>query len=394
MGDQLTLFKARRFAERLRQDVPRGTVAAVVDEVPVFGPVTIEGETTGDGRRFDPGSFTWQDDPVPILFDRDDGDHTGAIVGVYDRFERDDDGALIGYGRLGPTDDADTAALIRRVVELMNDNAIGQSVRFDTYAAHDEAKAMRDDPDDTSVRFDDWVTVFTEARIRHVALVDTPAFDRCRPQVHAPAQVAGVSVRALPAAHFERWQSTGAVPFTVDDDGRVWGHAAGTGCHRSAGPGCLLYNGDVDPAMNDFHAGSPVTLDNGDKVRVGPLTFGGLHADTSMSREQRRAHHENGSTVVALVRAWDDQRGRLAVAGTLVDGLPAKVVDQLRACAPSYERWPPSAGGGGLTLAGLHLVPAPAHPVAAAADGDGPQVGVDCLCTTGDPCDVCGRVAT
>lgn len=399
MVDRLARFRARRLAAALRDaaDVPRGTVAAVHDEVAVVGPVTMEGEPTGDGRVFTPGCFTWQDDPVPIIWDRDDGDHTGQILGTYTEFWRDDDGLLWGRGTLGPTTDDETAASITRVVELMDANAIGQSVRFDQFVAHEETTAVRDDDDGDGeyvIRYDDWLTVFTEARIRHVALVDTPAFDRCRPSldVGPAAEVAGVSVRRLPAGHFADWTSAAgrdAVPFQVGEDGRVFGHAAGTGCHRSSGPGCLLYTPDVDPTMAGFHTAGAVTLDDGSSVRVGPLTFGGLHADTSMTREQRRAHHEAGSTVVALVRAWDDAYGRLAVAGTLVDGLGSTVVDQLRGCAPSYERWPER---GGLTLLGLHMVPVPAHPVATAAAAGGPVVAVDCLCTDG--CDVCGRAAT
>lgn len=390
----LARYRARRLADRLVSAAagPDPAVGWLHDAVEIVGPVTVEGVTSGDGRRIEAGAVWWDNDPVPILWDRVDGDHTGQTVGAYTSLARNGVGEIVGKGTLGPTNDPDTAAAIARIVELIGDRSIGQSVMLDSVDGRQEAVAVRDDGDvdgGGSWRHDDVVHVVESARVRHVALLDTPAFAECRPELAAAAVAAAsadTAVRALPAAHFARWDSKDPVPFTVDEDGRVWGHAAGTGCHRSPGPACLLYTGDVDPAMDGFHTSGMVTLDDGTTIRVGPVTFGGLHADTSMSRDQRRVHHEAGSTVVALVRAWDDVRGRLSVAGTLVGGLDPTTVDQIRGCSPSYERWPER---GGLTLVGLHLVPMPAHPVATAAAAGGPQIGVDCMC--GGQCVRCGR---
>lgn len=380
--ESLAMFKARRLARRIAAATATAPPSVAVQAIPIAGPVAVESGTvaSGDGRRIDPGALTADADPIPILWDRDDGDHTGMVVGHYqpDTLTRRDDGAVLMEGQLGPTSDPDVAAAIGRIVELLTDGVLGQSVSLDTMTGHLEASATRTD-DDAEWSHDDQVEVVTAGRIRHVALVDTPAFPEARPVLAAVG-------RTYPAAHFAEWQTDGPVPFTIDDDGRVWGHAAGTGCHRSSGTGCLVYTSDVDPTMAGFHTGSPIPLDDGTTVRPGPVTFGGLHADTSMSRDQRRAHHEAGSTVVALVKAFEDHKGRLAVAGTLVDGLDPGTVDRLRGCAPSYERWPE---GPGLTLLGLHMVPAPAHPVATAAAAGGPQVGVDCMCTDAR-CEVCG----
>lgn len=368
-----TRMRARRLVAAIAPPaVPDDTAEVAADLTDSVIAVESATMATGDGRRIDPGALRADVDvPIPILWDRDDGDHTGVVVGHYDpaTFTRLADGTITVSGMLGPTRDPDTAAAIGRIVELLEANNIGQSVMLDTMSGHTEAMATRDDADD-EWSHDDVVDVVTSARIRHVALVDTPAMPEARP-------VLASAGRLYPADHFAQWTSPDPVPFTVEPDGRVWGHAAGTGCHRSAGRDCLLYSADVDPTMQGFHTSGRLALDNGDTVRVGPVTFGGLHADTSMTAEQRRQHHENGSTTVALVRAWDDDRGRLAVAGTLVSGLDDTTVDQLRGCAPSYERWPE---GGGLTLLGLHLVPRPAHPVATAASAGGPVVAVDCLC--------------
>lgn len=191
------------------------------------------------------------------------------------------------------------------------------------------------------------------------------------------------AARTFPAAHFAQWSSDTPVPFTVEPDGRVWGHAAGTDCHRGMPGQCLLYTADVDPDMGDFHTGDLITLDNGDTIRVGPLRFAGLHADTP---EAIRALNEDPRTTVALVRAWDDNKGRLSIAGTLVEGVDQTTRDQLAAASISYER---IQRPGGMTLLGLKVVNVPGHPVAASMEPgvytlrDGVVVGLDCTCDDG-----------
>jgi hypothetical protein len=379
MGDMtsLALYRFRQLQAAQAAPVPVIDSAEEATGVPISGPMVLEGVTTGDGRRIEHGALRFPENPISILWDREEGDHTGSVVGTITRMERRDNGEIWGYGTLSITNDPEAAADVQRAMELVRDNAIGWSVALDEVTAHLETTATRGDDDD-EWSYDDEVMVTTDARIRHIALVDTAAFEAARPVIASPRA-------AYPAKHFEKWTSRDYVPFTVEADGRVWGHAAGGGCHRGTA-GCLTYDSDVDPDMRGFHTGAPITLDNGETLRVGPVTFGGLHADVNMTRAQVRLHHENGSTVVALVRAWDDGRGRLAVAGTLVDGLDTGTVDQMRGCAPSYERWPE---GSGLTLVGLHLVPLPAHPVAASAvEAGGGMVGVDCGCD--DRCEVHG----
>jgi hypothetical protein len=368
-------------------------VAAVSDVVPIEGVVAVEGEVSGDGRRIEKGALRWDVLPVPIIWDRADGDHTGMIVGRYTSFTRRRDGNIWGVGELGETDDADAAAAVGRIRELIRDGAMSQSVALDEQSVRFEARASRDDAEE-AWSFDDQVEVTTSGRVRHVALVDTAAFAQAVPQLASTepgmfeAMVAAVTT-PLPASHVAEWRQDDWQPLTFEPDGRIWGHAAGNGCHRSSTANCWLYPGDVDPKMAGFHTGSPVPLDDGTTVRLGPLTFGGLHADPSMSREQARRIHEDGSTIVGLVRAFQDHKGRLAVAGTMVPGLDETTRAQLAGTAPSYEMWP---GAGGLTLIGLHMVPTPAHPVAASVDGGG-LVAVDCACDEPELCELHAEAA-
>jgi transcriptional regulator with XRE-family HTH domain len=62
------------------------------DGYTVNGPVTFEGIYTGDVRTLKHGSLTWDDEllPIPIIWDRVDNDHDGAVVGYISSLERVD----------------------------------------------------------------------------------------------------------------------------------------------------------------------------------------------------------------------------------------------------------------------------------------------------------------
>jgi hypothetical protein len=58
----------------------------------VSGPVTFEGVYTGDVRTLKYGSLQWDDDllPIPIIWDPDNNDHDGVVVGSVSALERVD----------------------------------------------------------------------------------------------------------------------------------------------------------------------------------------------------------------------------------------------------------------------------------------------------------------
>ena len=62
------------------------------DGYSVSGPVTFEGIYTGDMRTLRYGSLTWDNDllPIPIIWDREDNDHDGVVVGYINELERVD----------------------------------------------------------------------------------------------------------------------------------------------------------------------------------------------------------------------------------------------------------------------------------------------------------------
>jgi hypothetical protein len=334
------------------------------DDIPIHGIGAPIMEWSGDGRRFTADALSWdlELESIPIIWDEQDGDHDGPIVGVVDALVNDGAAYKVTAARLFPGENRET------LVNLIANNAIGWSFRWDD----DEREITFSEPEITEEK-DGSTTVritkemeqatITNGRVRHLALVDTPAFPVARPVMgYEPALAAAAMVQAYPAAHFERWESREPVPLQVTADGRVWGHAAGDGCFRNGDLSkCTKYTPDPDPKMKNFHTAS-LTLDNGEVIRVGSLTCDNLHADISMSLEQQRHHHENTSTVWARVQAWDDPRGRLCISGSVVPGLDPKITAQVAGLPVSVERWP-VMGTRGVTLVAAHTVVSAAWPV-------------------------------
>lgn len=344
-------------------------VAASPNDIIIHGPATLLGEPTGDGRAIRKGALTWDlvNSSVPIIWDREDGDHTGMVLGRVDAF-LDEGSALMTEARLFDSDDPEAIAAVARVVELITEGAIGWSVALDDeeVLATFREPVVTETEGVTTVRFraDDDMFETVSARVRHLALVDTPAFPSARPALGPlPVNAAATLLATYKADHFEKWDSIDPVPFQVTPDGRVFGHAAGDGCYRNGSKAkCDTYKADPDKAMRNFHTGT-VTLDTGNAIRVGSLTCAGLHASVSMSHAEQRQHHENSSTVWAKVVAWNDRRGRLCVSGSVVPGLDPAFLAQVAGLPLSVELWP-VPGVPGLTMVGCHSVVTPGWVVA------------------------------
>lgn len=62
------------------------------DGYSLSGPITFEGIYTGDVRTLRYGSLTWDDEllPIPIIWDPENNDHDGVVVGYADSLERVD----------------------------------------------------------------------------------------------------------------------------------------------------------------------------------------------------------------------------------------------------------------------------------------------------------------
>lgn len=183
-----------------------------------------------------------------------------------------------------------------------------------------------------------------------------------------PITAAATMVRSAivyPSGHFEKWDADTKeqTPLTFAPDGRIYGHVAGAGCYKNGDmTSCKRYTPDPDPKLRNFHTWT-TTLDDGRVIRTGALTAQALHADVRQPLQAARAYHEDTSTVVARVVAWEDARGRLAVSGSVVPGLPDTVLGKVAGAPVSIEQWPTMETGGRNTLTAAHLVVDPAWPV-------------------------------
>jgi len=377
MNDALRRYRAGRLIEKMAKskadcdcfagEHAEALVAAAGDglnDIPIHGIGAPIMEWSGDGRRFTADALSWdlEVESIPIIWDKDDGDHDGPIVGVVDAMVNNGAAYVVEAARLFPSEHRAT------LENLIAENAIGWSFRWDDDEREIEfTEPIFEEKKDGSVKItikkEQELATITNGRIRHLALLDTPAFPNARPVLgYAPAMAAAAMVQTYPAAHFERWESREPVPLQVTADGRVWGHAAGDGCFRNGNPNaCTKYTPDPDPKMKNFHTAT-LTLDTGDVIRVGSLTCDNLHADIRMTLEEQRAHHENTSTVWARVQAWDDSRGRLCISGSVVPGLDPNRVAQVAGLPVSVERWP-VMGTRGVTLVAAHTVVSAAWPV-------------------------------
>lgn len=174
---------------------------------------------------------------------------------------------------------------------------------------------------------------------------------------------AAAAVATYPPEHFELWDGgKEETPLQVTKDGHVFGMLAGSGCFRNGDTStCVKYERDPDPKLSNFHT-STLTLDNGDVIRVGALVAGTTHADIRMSLEEQRRHHEDTSRAWALVRAFEDSRGRLCCTGSVIPGLDPTFQAQAASSPVSIEKWP-AHGVRGLTLVGAVSVLKPAWKV-------------------------------
>jgi hypothetical protein len=372
---RLARMKAERAqaagAEPPCEDCPDDPITAASEgDVPIHGDMVLYDVLSGDGRGIRGDSLTWdlEQEGIPILWDRQDGDHTGMVLGRIDTAENTG-ASVFGAGRLFASDDPEVQAAVARVVELIAENAIGWSIMLDDESVEltirDPQIEEKDGATVVTMNHGDEQMWVTSGRIRHIALVDTPAFPGARPILGPPpALAAAASIATFPALHFEKWESRTPVPLQTTSDGRFWGHAAGDGCMRNGSNRCEKYQRDPDPTLSNFHT-STATLDNGEVIRVGVLTAAGLHADTKdparWSVDAARQHHENSSTIYAKVRAWEDSWGRLCVSGSLIPGLDPTFVAQVAGLGLSIEKFYDSRGR--RTLCGAHAVPMQAWPV-------------------------------
>lgn len=175
------------------------------------------------------------------------------------------------------------------------------------------------------------------------------------------------AVAPLRADWFEPVEADRLLKFTITDEGRMMGHLFAWGdCHRGNTFRCDRpdFMRD-DPTFPDFHVGE-APLDNGERVRVGVLTYADLHApDGQLTAAQLTELMENTGRQLGPVRLHVDRFG-LQACGQVWPDVPPVEVSRALAGFPSYDarriagRW---------RLFGLHVVNTPGHTVYEEAEG-------------------------
>ncbi|QGJ92785.1 capsid maturation protease [Arthrobacter phage Pureglobe5] len=140
--------------------------------------------------------------------------------------------------------------------------------------------------------------------------------------------------KALPSADdFRDPQFEDLTPFTVEDDGRVFGHLAGWDtCHIGYEECVTAPSSETQYAY--FLTGE-VRTDAG-PVAVGQISLGGGHAPGKFGLRAAVAHYDSTSAAVADVTCGEDMHG-IWVAGRLRDGVSEKQIKELRAAAISGD---------------------------------------------------------
>lgn len=321
----------------------------------VEGILAVEGEPTGDGRMFEVGALTWEDTlPFAIVWDREEGDHTAMTVGSINSVERRMQGnvaVIWGAGWLSESEDEETAAAVLRVGELLDEGAIGGSIRWDQVEAEirvkrslvEEEEMMMNlvengveitETDESGERIivakfahDDALEVTTKGRIRHFALVDTGAY--------SPAKLSRAQTGAIAAASIvgewsgrEVWfedpnfgdfsadnrlrydpdRAVWSCPPTLISDGpeagRVFGHIAPMGiCLRGRPDRCVT---PPDGDLMGFMRGRAPAAGG---LRTGVICVGGGHCDVGIGAAEATQFYDNTGRAIADVRVGKDRYG-------------------------------------------------------------------------------------
>jgi hypothetical protein len=390
-----TLVQARIAAvyDRVRKryeewpTAPFQALTADANGTALEGTIALEGVDTGDGRFIENGALTWDELPVPLVFDRAEMDHSGATIGTINEVERRKGGVIWARGALSDSEDPETQLLVLRAAELFAEGAVGVSVSLDDIEDNIPTDPEQEWPEVVRVK---------SARIRSVAVVDEAAFIEAK--MGLVASLRQVKTEWFSDPNFgngsqshhddggddrlvwqepERAEEEGqfGCPLTITDDGHIYGHAAlWYRCHVGYMGTCVR-----PPKEPAAYKGFLTGDRTGKGIPTGPLVFKTRHAPDHLSADVAAIHYDHTGHAPGDVTIGPDAYG-IWVSGALrVDTTPAEI-DILRASALSGD-WRPV--GNKHRLVGLLAVNAPGFRVARALAASG------ALITVGPGCSEC-----
>jgi hypothetical protein len=169
----------------------------------------------------------------------------------------------------------------------------------------------------------------------------------------------------------KRFGGVYACPFTITDEGEVFGHIAPWGvCHTGQDGACVTPPHSKMNYAQFMNKREAVTTAEGDKVTVGVLTFDTSHAGSSRFTHAYdvQKHYDHTGTAFADVVCGEDEFG-IWVHGALRPDIDEVKLRAIRASSPSGD-W--RKLGGNLELVACLSVNQPGFPVAVIEDGGSP----------------------
>ncbi|MCA1806556.1 MAG: hypothetical protein LC687_01640 [Actinobacteria bacterium] len=370
------------------------------DRTRVSGPVAVEGEPTGDGRLYVEGAFRWNGVlPIPIIWDSMDGDHSGATLGAIETLERRPNGIIWGDGYVEHSDVPEFELLVLRVLEILEQGAVGVSLRYDddqveirvkrelvdvavTEEMATEAPQLEESEDGRIVvarmSADDVLYTTTSCRVRHLAIVDTAAMVMAgdnRFGVAASGQLVttgAIAASALagdwsayawmadnpnfgepgtdPRVKYDPDRGAWSCPPTLTDDGHYFGHITPMGiCLRGRPDRCITPpEGDLEGFMR-----GRAPFAGGLRTGVVVCGEGSSHCDVGIGAALATQHYDKTGKAAADVRVGRDQYG-IWFSGMVRPGVDKNTVYALEASDVSGH-WEYTQTGR-MTLVGLPAV--------------------------------------
>lgn len=374
---------------------------------PWAGVLTVEGIESGDGRMFGANGLSWDEPPLPLMWQKETS-HGGSTdksvrVGSIHKIFREPDASgradvflIKGEGTLD-LDNPDGAEVFRR---MKNGDMRGNSVDVDSIKNADvelvypEATGESTESMLTQVFAQPELTVYRKGRIRATTLVEIPAFTEARLELLEDGTVtasdgcqecqvvvedadgqrmaaltaasAVIEIPDLPPAEWFDEPTDVAMDgaLTVTAEGRIYGFVAPAGVrHRSFSQRAQyvpLRNVDYDR----FHGGQTLVAGGG-RVSTGNITMDCGHATTALklTGQQAAEHYDNTCSIVATARVGENEQG-VWVAGALLPDVDAATVRRMMACRLSGDWRTHLDRAGWREFVAALLVPVPGFPMA------------------------------
>lgn len=172
------------------------------------------------------------------------------------------------------------------------------------------------------------------------------------------AAAAGLAPLAPPAAWFDDPELDALTPLTIDDEGRVFGHAAAWDTCHIAFPNACTTAPHSKTDYSYFHL-KEIACEDGSRLTCGTVTIDASHAGQSLDRSAATAHYDHTGTAAIDVRVGEDEHG-IWFAGALRPEVDAELSRRLRGSVLSGD-W--RRVDGNLELVALLCVNVPGFPV-------------------------------